>query len=105
MGGFIFGYDTGQISGFLEMQVFLEMFGQQRDNGQYYFTNVRSGLIVGLLSIGTLIGCLVAAPLSNRFGRRTCIPFWSLVFCIGVTIQIAVQNGQWVGIVMGKCSL
>jgi SP family sugar:H+ symporter-like MFS transporter len=48
------GYDTGQISGFLEMRVFLEMFGQETTDlaahpSGYYFTNVRSGLIVGLV--------------------------------------------------------
>src|SRR5258706_1005409 len=102
MGGFIFGYDTGQISGFLEMQVFLERFGEQDSTGKYSFSNVRSGLIVGLLSIGTLIGALVAAPLSNKFGRRMCIPWWALIFAIGVTIQIAVDSGQWVGIVIGR---
>jgi SP family sugar:H+ symporter-like MFS transporter len=55
MGGFIFGYDTGQISGFLEMEVFLQRFGEpgpitQEHPYGYYFTNVRSGLIVGLVS-------------------------------------------------------
>jgi SP family sugar:H+ symporter-like MFS transporter len=56
MGGFIFGYDTGQISGFLEMDVFLRRFGQpttdlvNHPNG-FYFTNVRSGLIVGLVCL------------------------------------------------------
>jgi hypothetical protein len=55
MGGFIFGYDTGQISGFLEMRVFLERFGQRtavttEHPYGYYFTNVRSGLIVALVS-------------------------------------------------------
>ena len=55
LGGFIFGYDTGQISGFLEMRVFLERFGQpspvtQQNPYGYHFTNVRSGLIVGLVS-------------------------------------------------------
>jgi hypothetical protein len=54
MGGFIFGYDTGQISGFLEMDVFLERFGQKtavttKNPSGYYFTNVRSGLIVALV--------------------------------------------------------
>ncbi len=55
MGGFIFGYDTGQISGFLEMRVFLERFGQRtavttEHPYGYYFSNVRSGLIVALVS-------------------------------------------------------
>ncbi len=55
MGGFIFGYDTGQISGFLEMRVFLERFGQRTAVSTehpygYYFSNVRSGLIVALVS-------------------------------------------------------
>jgi SP family sugar:H+ symporter-like MFS transporter len=50
MGGFLFGYDTGQISGFLEMENFLQRYGQLNASGTYYFTNVRSGLIVGLVS-------------------------------------------------------
>lgn len=85
MGGFIFGYDTGQISGFLEMDVFLKQFGIPQPDGTYYFSNVRSGLIVALLSIGTLIGALLAAPISNKFGRKTCIPWWCLVFSLGVS--------------------
>lgn len=50
MGGFLFGYDTGQISGFLEMENFLERYGEQGPDGTYKFSNVRSGLIVGLVS-------------------------------------------------------
>lgn len=48
MGGFIFGYDTGQISGFLETKDFLERFGEWNGT-EYAFTNVRSGLIVALV--------------------------------------------------------
>ncbi|TVY29569.1 High-affinity fructose transporter [Lachnellula hyalina] len=126
MGGFIFGsylshhlrqhrelilattgYDTGQISGFLEMHVFLQRFGEPTSDldtysSGYKFSNVRSGLIVGLLSIGTLIGALIAGPASNYFGRRPSIPFWCLIFCIGVVVQEAVGDGMWVGIAMGR---
>jgi SP family sugar:H+ symporter-like MFS transporter len=45
IGGFMFGYESGQISGFLEMNDFKNRFG---DNGE--FSAVRSGAIVGLLA-------------------------------------------------------
>lgn len=45
-----FGYDTGQISGFLEMPNFLMRFGQKKADGKYYFSDVRSGLIVAMVS-------------------------------------------------------
>lgn len=50
MGGFLFGYDTGQISGFLEMKNFLQRYGELQSDGTYAFSNVRSGLIVALVS-------------------------------------------------------
>ena len=51
MGGFIFGYDTGQISGFLEMPDFLTRFADTTDpiTGKLKFSNGRSGTIVALV--------------------------------------------------------
>ncbi|KAI9712227.1 MAG: hypothetical protein M1812_006962 [Candelaria pacifica] len=96
MGGFIFGYDTGQISGFLEMPDFLRRFGT---NGE--FSDVRAGLITGLLSIGTLIGAIFSAPIADRIGRKWSIAFWSIIFCVGVIVQIATQNA-WYQVAIGR---
>ena len=50
MGGLIFGFDVGQISGFLAMENFRQRFGEYNPvTGLYYFSNVRAGLIVGLV--------------------------------------------------------
>ena len=45
IGGFMFGYESGQISGFLAMSDFIDRFGE---NGE--FSAVRQGTIVGLLA-------------------------------------------------------
>jgi SP family sugar:H+ symporter-like MFS transporter len=101
MGGLIFGYDTGQISGFLEMPDFLERFGQRHSNGELYFSNVRAGLIVALLSIGTLFGALMGAPVADRIGRRLSICFWSIIVSVGFIIQIA-ANTAWYQVMIGR---
>ncbi|EFX02725.1 major facilitator superfamily transporter monosaccharide [Grosmannia clavigera kw1407] len=101
MGGMIFGYDTGQISGFMQMPDFMHRFGQQHSNGDYYFSNVRSGLIVGLLSIGTLFGALIAAPIADKVGRRPSISAWCGVTAVGFVIQIASIN-KWYQIMIGR---
>ncbi|KAF7573538.1 Dimer-Tnp-hAT domain containing protein [Pyrenophora tritici-repentis] len=101
MGGFVFGYDTGQISGFLSMKDFLRRFGQRRADGTPYFNNVRSGLIVALLSIGTLFGALVAAPIADWIGRKQSIILWCGIFSIGIVVQIAATD-KWYEIMMGR---
>ncbi|KAI9150110.1 Hexose transporter-like protein [Paramyrothecium foliicola] len=96
-----FGYDTGQISGFLEMPDFLERFGEIDDTGERHFSTIRSGLIVALLSIGTLIGALAAAPLADAIGRRISISIWCIVTSIGFLIQIAAIRA-WYQVMIGR---
>ncbi|XMA18173.1 hypothetical protein WAI453_010964 [Rhynchosporium graminicola] len=96
IGGFMFGYESGQISGFLLMDDFLERFG---DEG--IFSSARQGTIVGLLCIGTLIGCLVSGWLCDRIGRRYTISSSAFFYIIGVVIEITSQN-SWVQFAMGR---
>jgi MFS family permease len=76
------------------MPDFLRRFGQRHKNGEYYFSNVRAGLIVGMLSIGTLFGALLAAPLADRIGRRISIIVWCGIFCVGMIVQLS-STDEW----------
>ncbi|KAI0050085.1 general substrate transporter [Auriscalpium vulgare] len=104
MGGFIFGYDTGQISDILLMDDFLLRFAQCGTPGDVAtckFSTVREGLIVALLSIGTLIGALLGAPIADFLGRRRAMQIEALVFCVGVIVQI-VTKSSWAQFAVGR---
>lgn len=96
IGGFMFGYESGQISGFLAMPDFIDRFGE---NGE--FSAVRQGTIVGLLAIGTLLGCLCSAPLADTFGRRLTISGSAFFYIVGVIIEIT-SKSVWVQFAMGR---
>jgi len=103
-GGFIFGYDTGQISDILIMPDFLRRFAQYSGSAppsDHAFSTVREGLIVGMLSIGTLIGALVGRYFSDYLGRRRAITVFSGVFILGLIIQVAAFYA-WYQIMIGR---
>lgn len=49
-----------------------------------------------------MIGALVAAPIADRVGRKWSISGWSLMVCIGITIQISSPFGKWYQVAMGR---
>ena len=83
------------------MTDFLNRFGMRHADGTAYFSNVRSGLIVALLSIGTLFGALIAAPIADWIGRKKSIIGWCGIFSIGIVVQIAATD-KWYQIMMGR---
>lgn len=83
------------------MPDFLRRFGQHHADGTSSFSTVRSGLIVGLLSIGTLIGALIAAPVADKLGRRPSITIWCGVVAAGFVIQVASQTA-WEQVMVGR---
>jgi MFS transporter, SP family, sugar:H+ symporter len=75
IGGFIFGFDTGQISDILIMDDFRRRFGSCTNYSvasTCEFSNVRAGLIVALLSIGTLAGALAGAMYADFVYKLPC---------------------------------
>ncbi|KAF9265008.1 general substrate transporter [Marasmius fiardii PR-910] len=104
MGGFIFGYDTGQISDILLMDDFLIRFAECSQPGvvsSCKFSYVRSGLIVSLLSIGTLFGALFGAPTADFLGRRYAMTVECMLFIVGVIIQITTTH-VWQQFAVGR---
>jgi SP family sugar:H+ symporter-like MFS transporter len=59
------------------------------------------------------MGALIAAPISDKYGRKYTIIFWNIIFCIGVIVQITTTNiwyqvslGRWVaGLGVGGLSV
>src|ERR671939_1813858 len=72
LGGLLFGYDTGVISGAI-------LFISKDLNT----TPFLEGLIVASLLLGAAVGAGSAGPLSDRLGRRNLILIAGVLFAIG----------------------
>ncbi|MGO1667540.1 MFS transporter, partial [Flaviflexus sp.] len=64
LGSFLFGYDTGVISGALPYMY------MPWEAGGMHLNSLEEGLIGGILLIGCAFGALFGGRLSDRFGRR-----------------------------------
>ncbi|ANB14571.1 hexose transporter HXT6 [Sugiyamaella lignohabitans] len=101
MGGFIFGYDTGTISGYVNMPVFLEKLGSTDANGVHYLSKVRSGLLIGIFSIGACIGGIFLSRLGDMYGRKIGVWVGTGVYIVGVLIQVTTYNA-WYQFLIGR---
>jgi MFS family permease len=72
LGGLLFGYDTGVISGAI---LFI--------SEDFETTPFLEGAIVAGLLLGAMIGAAAAGPLSDRFGRRRIILVAAVTFTVG----------------------
>ena len=101
IGGFLFGYDTGQISGMLLFRDFIDRFGTTVKDGQTDFDPINKALLVSLMSIGTLIGALSGAYTADWWGRRKSMSFGVAIFIVGNVIQITSMY-SWIHMMMGR---
>ncbi|AET37552.1 sugar porter family MFS transporter Ecym_1317 [Eremothecium cymbalariae DBVPG len=100
-GGFVFGWDTGTISGFVRQTDFVRRFGQTRADGSHYLSDVRTGLIVSIFNIGCAIGGIVLSKLGDMYGRRIGLMCVTLVYVVGIVIQIS-STDKWYQYFIGR---
>jgi SP family sugar:H+ symporter-like MFS transporter len=65
------------------------------------FSAARAGTIVGLLCIGTLVGCLISGWMCDKIGRRYMISSSAFFYIIGVAIEVT-STYHWVQFAMGR---
>ncbi|KAK9703683.1 hypothetical protein K7432_010612, partial [Basidiobolus ranarum] len=88
VGGLLFGYDVGVISGVLIVPSFKHRFNPEGNT-------FKEGFIVSSLVLGCFLGSLGASYLADRFGRRTSILIGAITFTVGGALQAsAYQIGQ-----------
>ncbi|QID83663.1 Low-affinity glucose transporter hxt3 [Saccharomyces pastorianus] len=100
-GGFVFGWDTGTISGFVAQTDFLRRFGMKHHDGSYYLSKVRTGLIVAIFNIGCAVGGIVLAKLGDMYGRKLGLIVVVVIYIIGIIIQIA-SIDKWYQYFIGR---
>lgn len=83
IGGLLFGYDTGVLSGAL---VFMNIgSGEPNENGAN-LTAVEQGWVTSSFLIAAAFGALFGGRIADRFGRRRSLLFAGLVFTVGAVV-------------------
>src|SRR3954454_18513593 len=101
LGGLLFGYDTGVISGAL---LFIP--------DDFKLTPFLQGAIVAGLLLGAMIGAGFAGRLSDRIGRRNLIIAAAVIFTVGAllaalapTVEVLIAARFIIGLAVGSAAL
>ncbi|MDR2818091.1 MAG: sugar porter family MFS transporter [Endomicrobium sp.] len=81
LGGLLFGYDTGVISGailFIKNDMSLSSFSQ--------------GVVVSAILLGAIIGAAVIGLLSDKYGRRNMVLLSAVIFAVGAISSSLANN-------------
>ncbi|MFB4314093.1 sugar porter family MFS transporter [Actinomadura sp. 21ATH] len=92
VGGFLFGFDTGVISGAL---LFIKH--------DFDLNDFEQGSVVSVLVLGAMAGALGSGRLADRLGRRRLLGLEGLVFLIGTAIAVF-STGYWT-LILGRLLL
>ena len=83
LGGLLFGYDTGVISGAIEPLT-----------ARFHLSDIMKGWATGCVLAGCAAGVLMVGSISDRFGRRLAMFLAAMMFLISA-IGTAVPNDIW----------
>ncbi len=75
VGGLLFGFDTGIISGAL---IFLQR--------SFELSTLAKEVVVSSVVLGALLGAIISGSVADRFGRRTMLIVSSLLFLLGTAL-------------------
>ncbi|KAA8910373.1 hypothetical protein TRICI_004171 [Trichomonascus ciferrii] len=86
IGGLLFGYDQGVVSGLLEMENFIYHFPR------IYFDSNYKGWFVSTFLLCAWLGSLINSPIADKIGRKHSIIVACIIFCIGCVFQTVAIN-------------
>lgn len=72
LGGLLFGYDQGVISGAIN---FLQV--------KFHMSNSMAGFVSGSIPLGAMVGCFIAGFLSDKIGRKLVLFMAGILFIVG----------------------
>lgn len=84
-GGVIFGFDTAALNGVLVMPSFMDVMGKAAKSDEEWA--VDESWIVSSLLLACFFGALLAAPLSDTYGRKWCIITAMFITAVGSCVQ------------------
>lgn len=86
LGGLLFGFDTGVISGALPFMRLPE------DQGGLALTTLDESLVTATLLVGAALGALFGGRLSDKYGRKHNIILLAIVFLVGAAASALAPN-------------
>ena len=103
IGALCYGYDNTYYNGVLAMQQFKNDYGTHRDeNGNLALPSSFQSLTASAIYIGDLLGAFIAAPINDRWGRKSTFWFASLCILVGGICQVADTIHHQAIIVVGR---
>lgn len=84
VGGMLFGFDISSMSAIIGTDQYLDFFHNPH--------GVKQGAINSSLAAGSVVGSIIAGPVSDKIGRRDSIMFGCLWWVVGTAVQAGVDG-------------